>query len=175
MTENPTVILRPETEHDVDRIDAVTREAFKGQPLSDGSEPGIVMSLRRAGALTLSLVAELGGDVVGHVAFSPVTISDGSSDWYGLGPVSVDPAWQGKGIGSTLIWAGLQRLEQLGGRGCVLVGDPVYYKRFGFAADSRLVYEGVPAEHFLVRPTPDEAVPTGTVTYHPAFGGDAGR
>jgi len=105
---------------------------------------------------------------VGHIAFSPVTISDGSSDWYGLGPVSVLPEYQRRGIGSALIEEGLSRLKGLGARGCCLVGHPEFYKRFGFQNVPGLVLEGVPEEEFFA-PSFDRHVPQGIVEFHRAF------
>jgi len=118
--------------------------------------------------LTISLVAEIDGQVVGHIAFSPVTISDGSIGWYGLGPVSVLPEYQKKGIGKSLINKGLSMLKGLAGQGCTLVGDPNYYKRFGFRNIPDLVYEGIPQEVFLVLPFA-ENVPQGIVLFHEGF------
>jgi len=124
--------------------------------------------LRAAGALTVSLVAEVGGKVVGHVAFSPVTISDGSNNWYGLGPVSVPPEYQKRGIGKPLIQAGVSLLKDPGAKGCVLVGDPQYYKRFGFRNLPELVLDGVPQEHFLALPF-DKNKTSGVVVFHEGF------
>jgi putative acetyltransferase len=140
------IFLRPERPEDVDAIRTLTETAFKTAPHADGTEHIIIDRLRAAGALTLSLVMEADGAIVGHVAFSPVTVSDGSTDWYGLGPISVDPARQGEGIGGRLIGEGLQRLKALGAAGCVLLGDPAYYSRFGFVADPKLTLDGVPPE-----------------------------
>ena len=72
----------------------------------------------------MSLVAEVDGRVVGHIAFSPVAMSDGTNHWYGLGPVSVLPQCQRRGIGKALIQEGLARLKELGAKGCCLVGHP---------------------------------------------------
>ena len=164
------MIIRDERPEDVDAIHALTARAFAGMPYSDGSEPAIVDRLRIAGALTLSLVAEMDGAAVGHVAFSPVAISDGSKDWFGLGPLSVEPRHQREGIGSALVDAGLLRLKALGAGGCVLVGDPGYYGRFGFSTGPALRYDGAPPEYFMhVAFSPVYA--TGGVSYHPAFYG----
>jgi putative acetyltransferase len=162
------MIVRPEAAADVDAITEVTEAAFEGHPYSAGTEQFIVLALRRAGALTISLVAELDGRVVGHVAFSPVSISDGSTGWHGLGPVSVLPELQRQGIGKALIVEGLARLSGLGARGCVLVGDPRYYERFGFRHHADLVYPGAPADVFLVLRFGD-AVPRGEVHFHEGF------
>ncbi|RFZ86654.1 N-acetyltransferase [Shinella sp. WSJ-2] len=164
------MILRQEGEGDVDAIRTLTETAFRSAPHADGTEHLIIDRLRAAGALTLSLVAEVDGRIIGHVAFSPVTLFDGTADWYGLGPISVDPAHQGKGIGGKLIQQGLARLKALGAAGCVLLGDPAYYSRFGFVSDSALTLGGVPPEYFMhVAFSP--VYGGGTVTYHPGFYG----
>ena len=126
------MIIRNETESDIEAIAEITKAAFATCPYGEHTEQFITNALRAAGALTVSLVAEIDRDVVGHVAFSPVTISDGSPDWYGLGPVSVLPQHQRQGIGTALIREGLSLLKARGGQGCVLVGEPAYYQRFGF-------------------------------------------
>lgn len=164
------ILLRPERPDDADAIRALTETAFRTAPHADGTEHIIIDRLRTAGALTLSLVVEADGVIVGHVAFSPVTVSDGSAGWYGLGPISVDPARQGEGIGGRLIGEGLQRLKALGATGCVLLGDPAYYTRFGFATDPKLVLDGVPPEYFM-RVAFSPVYGEGTVSYHPAFYG----
>lgn len=166
------MLIRPEQPGDTVAIRALTTEAFATAPHSSGTEAAIVDGLRAAGALTLSLVAvaeEAGPNaILGHVAFSPVTIDGVASGWLGLGPVSVRPGRQRGGIGSALIRAGLRRLRERGAGGCVLLGDPAYYGRFGFANDPALVLEGVPAEYFM-RLGFGAAVPAGTVRYHAAF------
>ncbi|MGD9479115.1 GNAT family N-acetyltransferase [Shinella sp. G-2] len=164
------MIVRPERDGDIDGIRTLTEAAFKTAAHADGTEHIIIDRLRAAGALTLSLVAEADGVLVGHVAFSPVTVSDGSPDWYGLGPISVDPARQGEGIGGKLVRAGLEQLKAVGAAGCVLLGDPAYYSRFGFAADPRLTLDGVPPEYFM-RVAFSPVYGEGTVSYHPGFYG----
>lgn len=162
------MILRNETAGDVESIAEVTIAAFADHSVSNQTEQFIIKALRAAGALALSLVAEVDGRVVGHVAFSAVSISDGAEGWYGLGPVSVLPEMQRQGIGKSLVNEGLSRLKKLGGAGCMLVGDPEHYKRFGFKNYPQLVYEGVPQEYFLALPF-NEKVPQGNVVFHEAF------
>ncbi len=162
------MILRPETQADQAAIRALTAAAFDGHPHSDGSEPRIIDALRDAGALTLSLVAELDGRIVGHAAFSPVEWS-AQPGWFGLGPVSVAPAHQGQGIGGRLIETGLGDLRRNGARGCVVLGDPAYYTRFGFAQDPRLTYPGLPPEYFMALSF-GPITGTGPVRYDPSFG-----
>ena len=160
--------IRTETSADSEAIGEVTVEAFRSLEISEHTEQFIVEALRAAGALTVSLVAEVDGRVVGHVAFSPVTISDGTTNWYGLGPVSVLPQCQRQGIGKALIGEGLSRLRGLGARGCCLVGHPAYYRKLGFENPAGLVVEGVPPEVFLALSF-DGRMPRGTVTFHEAF------
>ncbi len=116
-------------------------------PFSNGSEAPIIDRLREDGDLVLSLVAVDGDAIVGHIAFSPVTVGESDAGWYGLGPVSVRPDLQRRGIGSHLVTEGLDRIRKMGAKGCVLVGDPAYYSRFGFRSDGDLTYADVPAEY----------------------------
>lgn len=162
------VKIRSETPQDVAAIRQITAAAFEEAEHSSGTEAVIVDDLRAAGALTVTLVAVAAGQVVGHVAFSPITVEGESGDWYGLGPLSVRPDWQGKGIGSQLNREGLARLVGVGGKGCVVLGDPNYYRRFHFEADPELRLEGVPAEYFM-RLVLQGPVPKGRVAYHAAF------
>lgn len=164
----PPPIVREERPSDVATIHALTREAFAGHPHGERTEHLIVDALREAGALTLSLVAEVDGGVVGHIAFSPVAISDGSTRWFGLGPVSVLPSFQRRGIGSALVEAGLERLRAMDAHGCVLLGEPQLYSRFGFAHDPKLVLAGVPPEFFMTLSLGTSRA-EGVVSYHPAF------
>lgn len=162
------LIIRSETAADIEAIHNVTIAAFKSLEISNHTEQFIIEALRAANALTVSLVAELNARVIGHIAFSPVTISDNTPNWYGLGPVSVLPEYQRKGIGKALIQTGLTRLKNLNAQGCCLVGYPDYYRRFGFEHVSGLVHEGVPQEVFLVL-TFDGHIPQGAITFHEAF------
>jgi putative acetyltransferase len=161
--------IRAESPPDAAAIEAVTTAAFANAPHTAHTEQFIVAALRRAQALEVSLVAELGGEIVGHVALSPVALSDGSAGWFGLGPISVLPEHQGRGIGSRLMREVLQRLRDSGAAGCVLVGDPGFYQRFRFRSHTTLAYPDVPVEVFLVLSF-GEAVPQATVTFHAAFG-----
>jgi putative acetyltransferase len=160
--------IRPERPEDATTIRALTDAAFKGMPFSDQTEAKIVDALREAGALTLSLVATEGGEIFGHVAFTHVTINGEAGDWYGLGPVSVWPDHQRTGIGQALIREGLRRLQSMSAGGCVLLGDPAYYCRFGFEADPDLYYVHAPSWAFQ-RLTLNGSRPRGEVSFHPAF------
>jgi putative acetyltransferase len=162
------MIIRNEIESDIKVIAEVTKAAFVTCPYGQHTEQFIINALRAAGALSVSLVAEIGRNVVGHVAFSPVTISDGNPHWYGLGPVSVLPKHQRQGIGTALINEGLSLLKARGAKGCMLVGEPAYYQRFGFRNLPALILEGVPQQYFLALPFEDQT-PTGVVVFHSAF------
>jgi putative acetyltransferase len=165
------VLIRSETSADAGAIAEVTVAAFKTLAISNHTEQFIIAALRAAKVLTVSFVAEVDGRVVGHIAFSPVTMSDGSPNWYGLGPVSVLPECQRRGIGRALIQEGISRLKALGARGCCLVGHPEYYRRFGFRNIRGLVHEGVPEEVFFALSL-DDHIPQGTVEFHAGFKAD---
>jgi putative acetyltransferase len=165
------IVIRSETNDDIGAIAEVTVAAFETLEISNHTEQFIIEALRAARALTVSLVAEVDGRVMGHAAFSPVTISDGTRDWYGLGPVSVSPEHQRKGVGKALIREGLCRLKDLSAAGCCVVGHPDYYRKFGFENVPGLVHEGVPQEVFLALSFGGHT-PQGTVTFHGAFNAD---
>jgi putative acetyltransferase len=162
------MIIRRERDSDIAAVFRITKAAFENHPYSAHTEQFIVNALRAAKALSLSLVAEVDGKVIGHIAFSPVTISDGSDNWYGIGPVSVLPGFQKRGCGKSLINEGLALLKASGAQGCVLVGDPNYYERFGFRNLPDLSLEGVPPENFLGLPF-GKNIPHGPVIFHQAF------
>jgi len=160
--------VKNETAADVAAIEAVTISAFLNAPHTSHAEHFIVEALRNAGQLTVSLVAEAEGVVVGHVALSPVSISDGSLGWCGLGPISVLPEHQGRGVGSRLMREALKLLREQGAAGCVLLGEPKFYSRFAFRADPNLILPEVPAEYFQVISF-GSSQPKGIVSYHEAF------
>ena len=161
---------------DAATLGALIDAAFAEAEHRGGNEGAIVAALRTAGALPLSLVA-LGTDgvPVGHVAFSPVRIvsetGDGvAGDWYGLAPLSVLPERQREGIGAALVEAGLARLRAMGAAGCVLLGDPDYYGRFGFRSVPGLGYGDAPAP-YVQAISFGGPPPVGDIAYHAAFGG----
>ena len=161
--------IRSEQTSDIEAISQVTFAAFLGRFSDHPTEHLIVDSLRDAGMLTLSLVAELNGKIVGHVAFSPVSINSEFIGWYGLGPVSVIPELQKQGIGSRLIREGLSLLKARGAKGCVLEGSPKYYQRFGFKSYPGLTYHGSPGPEFFMALPFYEEIPSGSAEYHKAF------
>jgi putative acetyltransferase len=160
--------IRSETAADVAVIEAVTASAFANAAHTSHTEQFIVDALRKAGMLTVSLVAEVEGTIVGHAAVSPVVISDGTSGWFGLGPISVVPEHQSRGVGALLMGEALRMLRNQGAAGCVVLGEPKYYGRFGFQSDPRLTLPGVPAEYFQALAF-NSPRPHGVVSYHGAF------
>lgn len=186
--------IRLETSADDDAISALTTAAFANAPHSSGTEAAIITRLRSDGDLTLSLLTEQSGEIIGHAAFSPIHIThiaqDGlasfpasppapsptspdtpyTSHWFGLGPISVHPDFQNQGVGSALIHHGLDHLRARGAQGCVVLGNPDYYTRFGFRAVPTLVYPGPPPEYFMVLALTNAPLPQGRVIYAPAFG-----
>jgi putative acetyltransferase len=147
-----TIEIREERGEDVEAIRLLNERAFGGP-----AEAALVEALRRAGAITLSLVAVArsgagAGAPLGHILFSPVVLESaaGARAAVGLAPMAVQPERQREGIGGRLIRAGLDRLRREGHGAVVVVGHPEYYPRFGFVPASRL---GVRWEHAC----PDEA------------------
>jgi putative acetyltransferase len=167
-----TIQLRHESPDDIAAIEAVTIAAFANAPHTSHTEQFIVRALRDAGELALSLVAEGQGQVIGHVALSPITITDPqgrkAGGWYGLGPISVLPARQGQGIGSRLMEQALAELRDMQAAGCVLLGEPAYYARFGFQAHAGLQLPGVPPGYFMALAF-HGPVPEGIAQYSDAF------
>lgn len=165
------MLIRNEAPDDAAPIRALVTAAFQGHPHSRGGEAAIIDRLRAAGALAVSLVAERDGEVLGQVAFSPVAVGATIGSWFGLGPVAVAPPAQRSGIGTALIRHGLARLRAEKAAGCVVLGEPGYYRRFGFAPDPSLVLPGVPPEYFMALQLGGDPA-HGIVTYHPAFSED---
>lgn len=137
------MLIRAERPADIDAIRDLTGRAFMGMPYRQGTEAPIIRLLRQSGDLALSLVAEEDGTVIGHVAFSPVRIGGASGKWFGLGPISVEPARQRSGIGKALIKSGLEILKAQDAAGVALIGDPDVYRSSGFASDGRLTYKSL--------------------------------
>jgi putative acetyltransferase len=123
------VTIRSERRVDLELIHSVHQAAFP-----TGAEAQLVDRLREDRKLALSLIAEVKDRVVGHVAFSPVSVDPQSSpaQGLGLGPLAVLPEWQGKGIGEKLITGGIEDCRREGYAFIVVLGEPEYYSRFGF-------------------------------------------
>lgn len=162
------VVIKSEAADDQEAIYRVTVDAFRGRPYAGGNEQDLVNRLRELDQLSVSLVAMEEDQLIGHVAFSPVSLSDGSGPWFGLGPVSVSPARQGRGVGGQLIQSGLDEIASRGALGCVLTGDPAYYQRFGFELAPENVPKSEPAEYFQLKLL-SAGKAGGTFAFHPAF------
>ncbi len=166
--------IRSESAGDFDAIHELTAAAFGSVPIAD-----LIDHLRADDALLLSQVAEVDGVVVGHAAYSNVSISDSDAvhQCPALGPIAVAPAHQRRGIGSALVRAGLTTLQGRGYGLLFLVGSPGYYPRFGFQPAQPLgftsdyVHGDGPHEHFMVAVLDERApgIVRGHVRFHPAF------
>ena len=167
-SEKNIMIIRYEKPSDIETITEVTKAAFRDHSFNQQTEHLIIHDLRAADALSISLVAEIDGQIIGHIAFSPVTVSDGTANWHGLGPISVLPEFQGFRIGTALINHGLALLKPMKSGGCALIGLPTYHDRFGFKNYAQLIHEGVPQEIFVAKAFCG-TVPSGTVEFHHAF------
>ena len=166
------LIVRHEHANDFEAIREVTKLAFTGMSFADGNEHELTDALRSAGALAVSLVAERSDRVIGHVAISVAVPEDRSQGWYALGPASVHPDHQRTGVGSALIRRGLEELEKLRAAGCILTGDPGFYRRFGFRLEPSLAPPDEPAEYFMVKLIGGQR-PTRPISFHRAFHDDA--
>lgn len=160
--------IRDERPGDIRAIHDLTKRAFAPMPFAGGNEQDLIDMVREAGALSISLVAEIDSRVVGHVAFTPATAADHTPGWFGLGPVAVETALQRKGIGQQLINEGLRRLREWNAAGCIVVGDPNYYQRFGFRLSPALTPAGQPPEYFMMLSL-TASQPNAVVDFHPLF------
>lgn len=167
------LIIRPESPADIPAIQRVNRLAFERE-----NEARLVDGLRSSGAVSLSLVAVLDGQIVGHVLFSPVTVRDGDQQYtaVGLGPMAVLPAFQNQGVGSALIRHALDHLQKAGVEVVLVLGHPQYYPRFGFKPSKPYGIEwevNVPEDVFMVLELRENALAgkRGIVQYHPLFSG----
>lgn len=164
-----TVEIRDEAAADKNAIYNVTKRAFRDMDYAGGDEQDIVNRLRDQGALSVSLVAVKDGILVGHVAFSPAGSADSTGPWFTLGPVSVLPAEQRRGIGSALIERGLADLRDQGAAGCILTGNPDYYRRFGFEVSPDNSPDSAYEDFFMILPF-SAVRPVGRMSFHAAFG-----
>ena len=162
--------IRPEIASDVHRIHAINRAAFETP-----AEANLVDALREQARPIISLVAEIDGEALGHIMFSPVTLdADPDLPLMGLAPMAIAPAHQRSGIGSALVRVGLERCKAIGAAGVVVLGHPEYYPRFGFVPASRFGLRSeydAPDEAFMAMELLDGAFDgkSGLITYHSAF------
>lgn len=162
--------IRPERPADYRAIHDLTKRAFAPMPYAGGDEQLLPARFREAGVLALSLVAEQDGQVVGQITLTPAIADDNAAGWFALGPVSVEPELKHQGIGSALIHAAIGWLREQDAAGCVLVGNPAYYARFGFRCFPKLAPEGEPAQYFQILPL-KISEPDSIIRFHPLFYG----
>ena len=163
------MIIRNERPADIDAIRAITQAAFAPMPFSAGTEGAVIDGLRRDGDLSLSRVAEEGGQIIGHIALSPVSVAGERDGMFGLGPVCAVPGRQRSGIGTALIRDALDWLRAHEAKACFLVGDSAYYSRFGFVGECGLSHGSVPATA-VQGLWLDGRARRGEIVYAPAFG-----
>jgi putative acetyltransferase len=143
--------IREEKQNDCDAVQTLNDQAF-GQP----QEGRIVAKLRKACPESLSLVAISGGEIVGHIFFSPATIDHGDRIIIGMGlaPMAVLPEFQRQGIGSLLVEEGIRRIKERDCPFIIVLGHEHFYPRFGFEQavkyNLQAQWEGVPEEAFMV-------------------------
>jgi putative acetyltransferase len=162
-------VIRHETPADIPAIRAVNEAAFE-----TGAEAALVDALRENGKLTLSLVAVIEGEIVGHILFTDIEMEPGGAEAriLGLAPMAVLPSRQGRGIGSALVSRGLEDCRELGYRGVVVLGHPAFYPRFDFTPASQhgitCIYDA-PDEAFMARALGEAELPRGRALYQPEF------
>ena len=163
--------IRSELPEDVEAIYSLNQEAFEGT-----AEANLVNNLRTSNAMTLSLVAIKNNEIVGHIAFSPVTIESDQTtvNAVGLAPMAVSPEFQRSGIGSQLVEEGLNRIRTAGYDLVIVLGHPEYYPRFGFVPAKKYGIrweQDVPEEAFMIKELREGALKEvrGTVKYRPEF------
>lgn len=165
------MIIRAERPEDIQKIRHINTEAFDTEV-----EANLIEALRNSKVPLISLVAEDGEKLIGHIVFSPVTLEGDRSDASiaGLGPMAVLPEWQKKGVGSMLMEEGTRRCKEAGYAAIVVLGHPDYYPRFGFVPSVNFGIKSeydVPDDVFMVKELKKGALANcrGTVKYHKAF------
>ena len=158
------MLIRHERPDDAVAIRALLEAAFPGP-----QEAGLVEELRADGDAAIALVAERDGIVIGHVMFSPMS---GPFRALGLGPVAVAPACQRSGVGGRLIRQGLAEAGEAGWQAVFVLGDPAYYRRFGFDTQLAEGFASPYAGPYLMALGLDGPLPvtSGPIDYAPAFG-----
>lgn len=162
-------VIREERESDVAAIRAMVTRAFDGHPYSDGDEQDVIDRLRKDGDLILSLVAVQDDTVIGQITYSPAILANGDTGWVVLGPVAVEPSYQGQGIGRALIEAGEAAMRERGAKGITVLGDPEIYHGFGFRQDTPMWLDGELGWAFQVKSLGPE-IPSIEQRYVKAFG-----
>lgn len=161
--------IREERAGDEAAIHALTKRAFDGHPYSDGDEADVIDRLRKDGDLLLSLVAEDGDTIIGQVTYSTARLSNGEEGWMVIGPICVEPARQGEGIGRALMEVGESKMKARGAKGITVLGDPALYGKFGYRQNTPIQLKGELGEYLQVKSF-GPPIPAATIGYAPAFG-----
>lgn len=154
--------------------DAAAIHALVAAAFAQADEANLVEVLRRAGDLAIELVAEEAGTLVGHIAFQPLGLAgEDAASFASLAPVSVAPHAQRRGVGTTLVRAGLRRLQHDGCDQVFVLGDTDYYGRFGFKTALAVPYRAPwSGDHFQALRLSDRPIPRGgDLVYPAAFSG----
>jgi putative acetyltransferase len=164
-----SIQVRPESPTDVPAVDELVGRAFDGRP----NEVELVRRLRESDSPTFSRVATVGGRIVGHVMYSQLGLEGSPSPVLTLAPVSVEPGYQNRGVGTRVITASLSELDDVGVPSVVVLGEPNYYRRFGFEPVARYgitAPTGFPMAHLMILPLGRyDASLVGTLIYPSAF------
>jgi putative acetyltransferase len=162
------MFIRLEEPRDITTVQDVIRRAFAPMPFGDDNDQHLTNKFRAAGELSLSLVAEKDGVIVGHVALTPAVHESGAAGWFALGPLAVEPDLQRKGIGTALIAEAKVWLAGRGAAGCIVMGDTNYYPRHGFMPTPESAPPNEPAAYFMVLAM-QRQIPPGRFAFHPLF------
>ena len=166
--------IRQERREDYDEVYQLIQEAFRTAEHADGNEQDLAAALRKGRAFIpeLSLVAEVEGQLAGHILFTRAKV--GEREVLALAPLSVRPAYQRQGVGTALIREGHRIARELGWTYVIVLGSETYYPRLGYRPAEQLgvtVPEGMPPENFMAVCLQEKAVPlSGEVTYAEEFG-----
>lgn len=168
------MIIRQENKNDYDTVYAMIQEAFATAEHADGTEQDLVVALRGSDAFVpeLSLVAEIDGEIAGHILFTKAKV--GSTNVLALAPLAVKPKFQKQGVGTALIREGHRIAAGLGYGYSIVLGSETYYPRTGYVPATQLgveVPEGFPAENFMaIKLREDAKQLDGAMIYAKEFG-----
>lgn len=168
------MIIRNENEKDYKKIYQLIKKAFETAEHKDGNEQDLAEALRKGSSFVeeLSLVAEIDGDIAGHIMYSKAKI--GEKTVLVLAPLSVAPQYQRQGVGTKLITESMQRAKEIGREYIFVLGSENYYPRFGFIPAEKYGVEtpdGIPAQNFMaVKLRKDAPMLNGKLVYAKEFG-----